>query len=267
MQATAFETSDNHLLAALPPQDRERWQSCLEVVVLAQGQVLQDTRRPPRYAYFPIGAVVSLQIDSEDGHCDEVGLVGREGMVGVSTFTGSGPSSTRAVVQNPGRALRLSAERIRSELAASTGVLRLLLRYMLSQAGRVAQGVVCGRHHTVAQRLSLRLLLGMEHQPGSRLSMTHQQLSGWLGVRRESVTEESVKLHKAGLIAYARGHITVLDRAGLAQRSCECFALLTSEDERVGACATAGQPLGWDGPYRSASPTGEKRGVPRAPSA
>jgi len=230
MPFAAVDTRDNHLLAPLPQGERERLQSLLQPVELAAGQVLQEARQPTRHAYFPLGAVVSLQVQSEDGRCDEVAVVGREGMVGASAFVGGGALTICSVVQRPGGAFRLSAERIREQFEASRAVLRLLLRYMAAQDAQVAQGVVCSRHHTIEQRLCLRLLQGMDAAQDSRLAMTHEQLSGWLGVRRGSVTEEALKLQKAGLIAYARGHITVVERVGLEQRSCECYSLLADED-------------------------------------
>lgn len=197
----------------------------MEGVELVPGQVLHEAGHQAPFAYFPLGAVVSLQVQSEDGRCDEVAIVGREGMVGVSTFMDGGWSTLRAVVQGAGWALRMSAGRIRAEFEASRVVLRLLLQYTAAQEAQVAQGVVCSRHHSVEQRLCLRLLQGLDCQRGSRLEMTHEQLSGWLGVRRGSVTEEALKLQKAGVIAYSRGHITVLDRGGLEQRACACYSL------------------------------------------
>ncbi|MEJ8836710.1 Crp/Fnr family transcriptional regulator [Ramlibacter sp. AN1133] len=239
MQLAAFDARDNQLLAALPQEDGERWNGWLEGVELAAGQVLQEPWQPPRHAYFPLRAVVSLQIQSEDGRCDEVAIVGREGMVGVSTFMGCG-APTRSVVQGAGRALRLSAARIRAEFDASRAVSRLLLQYMMAQEAQVAQGVVCSRHHSIEQRLCLRLLQGMDLQRDSRLKMTHEELSCWLGVRRGSVTSEALKLQKAGLIAYSRGHITILDRGGLEERACECFMVLAAEYQRLrGACEHA----------------------------
>lgn len=264
MAVTAFEMNENQLLAALPPQDSERWRSSLERVVLAAGQVLNEGEQAIRHAYFPIGAVVSLQVPSADGGCDEVAIVGREGMVGVATFMGGGSSTLRLVVQSAGRALRLSAEGIRAEVEASRTVMRLLLRYVASQDWQVAQGVVCSRHHKIQQRLSLRLLLGMERQQDSRLAMTHEQLSLCLGVRRESVTEEASKLQKAGLIGYSRGRINVLDRVGLEQRACACFSLITSEyQRREGSCGHA-ETAPAAGPSRLLPHGQEHRGVLRA---
>jgi CRP-like cAMP-binding protein len=239
MSFAAFDTRDNHLLAALPQDDCERWLPWLERVEMVAGQVLHEARQPARHAYFPLCAVVSMQLQSEDGGCDEVAIVGREGMVGVSIFMGTNPLAIRSVVQSPGRAFRLGAERVRAEFERSSAVLRLLLRYMAVQDAQMAQGVVCSRHHSIEQRLCLRLLQGMDCQQDRRLTMTHEQLSGWLGVRRGSVTSEALKLQKAGLIAYSRGHITVLDRAGLEQRSCGCFSLISSEYQRLRAPATS----------------------------
>lgn len=265
MPFSVFDTRDNLLLAALPEEECERWLPWLEEVELAAGQVLTEARRPPRYAWFPLDTVVSLQLLSEDGSCDEVAIVGCEGMVGVSTFMAGGPSPLRAVVQGAGRAFRLSAERIRTECGASRAVLRLLLQYMAAQDAQVAQGVVCSRHHSVEQRLCLRLLRGLGCRRGSRLEMTHEQLSGWLGVRRGSVTQEALKLQKAGLIAYARGHITVLDRAGLEERACECFSLITTEFQRIRAKEGATPSACCRDPWRSmrvsAHESGELLGV------
>ncbi|MBK6006902.1 Crp/Fnr family transcriptional regulator [Ramlibacter ginsenosidimutans] len=226
MPAAAFEVNNNRLLASLPMQDSERWRSCLEAVALVTGQVLHEARHAARFAYFPIGAVVSMQLPSNDGACDEVALVGHEGMVGISTFMGS-VSYLRAVVQRPGPALRMNADRMRAEAESSTAVLRLLLQYVATWEAHIALGVVCNRHHNLQQRLALRLLLGMDRQQDSRLAITHEQLAVLLGVRRESVTEEARRLQNAGLIRYARGRIAVLDPTALAQRSCSCLSLLT----------------------------------------
>lgn len=242
MSIAAPNPPDNRLLAALPQAELERWGPFLEGVELSAGQVLHEARQPPRRAYFPAGAVVSVQVLSEDGGCDEVAIVGREGMVGVESLIGSG-SLTRAVVQNAGHAFRLNTERISAEGDVSTAVLRMLLQYMVAQSAQLAQGVVCSRHHTIEQRLCLRLLQGMECQQDSRLKMTHEQLSGWLGVRRGSVTRQALKLQKAGLIAYSRGLITILDRAGLEQRSCECFTVLSTEYQRARLPPTQSQLL------------------------
>lgn len=234
MPLTAFDLNANHLLAALPRPDRERWRSSLEGVVLGRGQVLHEPGRSLRHAYFPVDAVVSLQVQSNNGGCDEVAIVGHEGMVGVSIFMGGGAAtSLQAVVQNPGLALRWSADWVRDEFEGSCAVLRLLLQYVASQDVQLAQGVVCSRHHSIEQRLALRLLVGAKCQRNSKLAMTHEQLAMSLGVRRASVTEAALKLQQAGLIACSRGRIVVLDEAGLRQRSCACLPLVMTEYRRL----------------------------------
>lgn len=229
MPIAATDIAGNQLLAALPPEDLERWRYCLESVELTLGQVLQESHERARYAYFPVDAVASLQVQSGRGDSDEVAVVGREGMVGVSTFADAVPSSIRVVVRRSGRAWRLSAECVQAGCEASAAVLRLLLHYVLSRDAQIAQEVACSRHHTVEQRLCLKLLLATGQQKDGQLAMTHEQLSLGLGVRRESVTEAAIRLQEAGLIAYSRGRITILDRAALAQRSCECYELMQAE--------------------------------------
>jgi CRP-like cAMP-binding protein len=229
----ASDASDNDLLAALPLPALERWLPQLEPLELAAGEVLHEAGHPPCHAYFPLSAVASLLLPTQDGRCDEVAAVGREGIVGSSLFLDSGSWVLRAVVQSPGRMLRMRAEQIKAECAASVAVMRLLLQYTLAQSAEIAQGVVCGRHHTVQQRMSRRLLQSLDCRHGSRLVITQEQLSGWLGVRRESVTVEAQKLQEAGLIRYSRGRITVLDRRGLEDRSCGCFNLANEEYRRL----------------------------------
>lgn len=233
--AATFDIRENRLLAALTPAERELWRPLLEPVALDAGQVLHEAAHPPRYAWFPLSATASLLLAMEDGRCDEVAVVGREGIVGSSLFLGGGSSVLRAVVQRPGGAVRMRAESIQAECAGSAAVLRLLLRYTLALSADIAQGVVCSRHHSVEQRLCRRLLQSLDGCDDGGLAMTQEQLSGWLGVRRESVTVDALRLQRAGLIRYARGRITVLDRAGLEQRACGCFTLVKDEYRRLRA--------------------------------
>ncbi|MBC7603182.1 MAG: helix-turn-helix domain-containing protein [Ramlibacter sp.] len=220
-----LDPTANGLLAALSREDIARWLPHLKPVILRVGEVLHEPGRPALYSYFPLTAVVSLLVPTQDGRCDEVCVVGREGMLGVSLFMDAGTSASRAVVQSAGMALRVPADWIQREFANSPSTMQLLLRYMMTRGAELAQSVVCSRHHTLTQRLCRRLLQGLDRQEGAELRTTQEQLAGLLGVRRESITEEALKLQRAGLIRYARGHITLLDRTGLEQRTCECYAL------------------------------------------
>lgn len=230
--ANAPDPGGNRLLAALPDAEWHRWRPQLERVSVSVGQVLSEPGRAPGHAWFPVTAVVSLLCPSEDGAADEVAVVGNEGVVGVSLFMG-GPSILGAAVQTSGLALRLPAHAIEDEFLHSPAVMRLLLHYTLALGTQMAQSIVCSRHHPLEQRLCRRLLQGLRRQQGSELVMTQEQLSLLLGVRRESITTEAYKLQQAGLVRYSRGHIFVLDRAGLELRACECRRVVEKEYERL----------------------------------
>jgi len=223
----------NHLLAALPEADRHRWQPQLEAVELALGQVLYESGQVPVYAYFPTTAVVSLVYMTEEAECDEVAVVGREGVVGVSSFMGGRSTPDTATVQRGGWAFRLRARVLRDEFDEFPAVMHLLLGYSLALSVQVAQTAVCNRHHMLAQRLCRRLLQGLDQQQESELLMTQEQLAGLLGVRRESITTEAMKLQNAGVLRYTRGHISVLDRPALERRACECYAVVRREFDRL----------------------------------
>jgi signal transduction histidine kinase len=176
-----------------------------------------------------------MQVPTQDGGCDEVCVVGSEGMTGVAIFMDGGESTNRAVVQGAGRAFRMHPAWIRREFASEPRVSDLLLRYTMARSAELAQSVVCGRHHTTEQRLCRRLLQAIDRQEGSELRMTQEQLAGLLGVRRESITSEALKLQRAGAIRYSRGHIRVLDRECLLQHSCECYSMMAGVYQRLAA--------------------------------
>lgn len=223
----------NDLLAALPERERQRWLPRLEPIELTLGQVLYEPGRVPQYAYFPATAVVSLLYMTEDGECDEVAVIGREGVVGVSLIMGGGSTAGTASVQRAGWGFRLPARTLEDEFEQSAAVMRLLLGYGLALSTQVAQTAVCNRHHTLDQRLCRRLLQGLDRQQHSELVMTQEQLAGLLGVRRESITVEAHKLQQAGVVRYSRGHIRVLDRLALERRACQCYAVVKKVCDRL----------------------------------
>jgi CRP-like cAMP-binding protein len=224
---------DNQLLAALPQAEWQRWQLQLEPAHLALGQVLYESGDTLGHVYFPTTAIVSLLYVMEDGASAEIAVVGREGMVGVSLFMGGESTTSRAVVQSAGEGFRLRAQQMKDEFNRAGPVLHLLLRYTQALITQMAQTAVCNRHHTLDQQLCRWLLLSLDRLSGNQLVMTQELIANMLGVRREGVTESALKLQKAGLIKYARGHITVLDRPGLEKATCECYAVVKREYDRL----------------------------------
>jgi len=223
----------NRLLAALPAAELARWRPLLTLVPLAQGQTLYESGAPIADAWFPTSAIVSLVHMTEAGGSAEVAMVGREGLVGIPLFMGDGSTPGRAVVQAAGLAFRMPGPAIRAEFQRSAPVMQLLLRYTQALIAHMAQTAVCNRHHSVDKQLCRWLLLRLDHQTGPELTVTHEQIAHGLGVRREGVTEAVLALQRAGLIDHRRGHIAVLDRAGLEQRCCECYAVVKAEYARL----------------------------------
>lgn len=238
-QRTATDPRQNQLLAALPAAEWARWQPHLELVELACGQVLCESGDTPRFAVFPTTAIVSLLHITQDGGSAEVAVVGNDGVVGLSLFMGGNATPGRAVVQSAGQGYRLRAQAVREEVDRTGAVLRTLLRYTHALIAQVAQTALCNRYHSIDQQLCRRLLLGLDRLPSDELQMTQELAAGLLGVRREGVTAAALKLQQAGLIRYARGHIAVLDRARLEQRTCECYSSAKREYKRLLPAAMA----------------------------
>jgi CRP-like cAMP-binding protein len=223
----------NRLLAALPDADWLRWRNKLEPCEMPLGKVLYESGLPIPHAYFPTSAIVSLMYVTESGASAAVAVVGDEGMVGVPLVMGAGSTPGRAVVHSAGAGFRIAGHLLQEEVARSGAVLRILLRFTQALIAQMAQMAVCNRHHSVDQQLCRWLLLNLERQTGDEMTVTQELISQMLGVRREGVTAAALALQQAGLIAYRRGHITVLDRDGLAGRSCECHAVIQAEYDRL----------------------------------
>ena len=230
---TASQATENHLLAALPEAELRRWLPLLEPVDLPLGLVLCESGRTLSHVYFPTNAIVSLLFILEDGDSAEIAVVGHEGIVGISLFMGGESTPSRAVVQSAGRGFRLSAWAIKEAFGRNGPVMHLMLRYTQALITQMAQTAVCNRHHSLDQQLCRWLLLSLDRLHGNELVMTQELIANMLGVRREGVTEAALKLQAAGLIQYARGHITVLDRPGLERRTCECYAVVKKEYDRL----------------------------------
>jgi CRP-like cAMP-binding protein len=228
-----MDSRHNHLLAALPDADWSRWRAQLQCAQLTPGQVLYESGDTPGSVLFPTSAVVSLSSITRDGASAEFAVVGNEGLVGISLFMGGDAMPHRAVVQSAGQAWRLGAPTLIAAVACGGAVLRLLLRYTQSLMTQATQTAACNRHHQISQQLSRRLLMGLDRSQTNAVALTHEAAAGLLGVRREGVTMAAQKLQHAGLIRYHRGQIEVLDRHGLEQHSCECYAVAKREYQRL----------------------------------
>jgi len=225
--------TQNRLLAALPAAEFERLAAHLEPVVLPLGEMLYEPGAQLQHAYFPVSAIVSLHYVMESGASASVAAVGNEGIVGVSLYMGGDTTPSSAVVQTAGDAYRLARRLLKQEFERSGPTQRLLLRYTQALMTQMSQTAVCNRHHSVEQQLCRWLLVTLDRLPSDRIVMTQEMVAGMLGVRRESITEATGRLQQAGVVQVRRGHLTVLERAGLETRVCECYAVVKSEFGRL----------------------------------
>ena len=232
MSAT-HDPRQNHLLAALPADEYARLLPNLELVPMPLAESLYESGIQMRHVYFPTTSIVSLLYVMEDGSSAEIAVVGNEGIVGVSLFMGGESTSSRAVVQSAGHAYRLKGQLLKNEFYRAGPMQRLLLRYTQALLTQMAQTAVCNRHHSLDQQLCRWLLLSLDRLPSNELIMTQELIANMLGVRREGVTEAAGNLQRAGMIVYQRGSITILDRAALEARCCECYAVVRKEFERL----------------------------------
>jgi CRP-like cAMP-binding protein len=229
----AHNPNQNHLLKALPPRDFEALAAHLELVPMPLGQMLYEPGSQMRHAYFPTTCIVSLHYVTKSGASAETAGVGNEGVVGISLFMGGDSTSSSAVVQATGHAYRLDRATLKHEFSRAGALQGLLLRYTQALMTQMAQTAICNRHHSVEQQLCRWLLLTLDRFPAQEVVMTQELVASMLGVRRESVTDAAGKLQTVGCIRYRRGHIGVLDRAGLEALSCECYGVVRKELDRL----------------------------------
>jgi CRP-like cAMP-binding protein len=223
----------NRLLAALPATDLERLLPHLKLVPMPLGEVVYESGIVLRHVYFPTDSIVSLLYVMADGASAEIAVVGNEGVIGVSLFMGGETTPSRAVVQSAGHAYRLEGALLKEEFTRAGAMQHLLLRYTQALLTQMAQTAVCNRHHSLDQQLCRWLLLSLDRLPSNELVMTQELIANMLGVRREGVTEAAGHLQEAGLIKYSRGRITVIDRLGVEARTCECYAVVKKECDRL----------------------------------
>src|SRR5689334_7777970 len=232
MSAT-HDPRPNHLMLALPASECERLIPQLELVPMPLGDVLYESGSQLRYVNFPTTSIVSLLYVLEDGASAEIAVVGNDGMVGVAPFMGGETTPSRAVVQSAGHAYRLRGQVLKDEFHRAAALQHLLLRYTQALLTQMAQTAVCNRHHSIDQQLCRWLLLSLDRLPSNQLTMTQELIANMLGVRREGVTDAVGKLQKQGVIEYSRCQITVLDRPMLEKLSCECYAVVKREYDRL----------------------------------
>ena len=223
----------NHLLAELSAEVQSRLFPHLELMPLPLGKVLYESGDTLRHVYFPTNAIVSLLYVMESGASAEISVVGNDGLIGIALFMGGESTPSRGIVQSAGYAYRLLGQRLKDEFNRHGELLLLMLRYTQSLITQMAQTAVCNRHHSIDQQLCRWLLLSIDRLPDNQLTMTQELIANMLGVRREGVTDAAGKLQKLGVIEYNRGQITVLDRAKLEQLSCECYAVVKKETDRL----------------------------------
>jgi CRP-like cAMP-binding protein len=226
----------NHILAALPQPERARVFPYLKLVTLPLGKVLYESGDSLRHIYFPTDSIVSLAYVLKDGASAKFAVVGNDGAIGVAPFMGGETTTNRAIVQSAGSAYELTGARLMDEFERHGEMLHILLRYAQSLITQMTQTAVCNRHHSVDQQLCRWLLLSLDRLSSAELTMTQELIANMLGVRREGVTDAAGKLRKLGVIRYRRGQITVLDRPRLEQFSCECYAVVKKETDRLRRC-------------------------------
>jgi CRP-like cAMP-binding protein len=229
----ALDRSQNHLLAAIPAAEWKRLSRHLEPVDLALAQVLYESGATMSDMYFPTTSIISLLYVMQNGSSAEIAVVGNEGLVGVSLFMGGESTPSRAVVQSAGKGFKIASQVMKDEFNKAGPVMHLLLRYTQALITQMAQTAVCNRHHSLDQQLCRWLLLSLDRLQGTDLVMTQELISNMLGVRREGVTEAAMQLQAAGIIRYTRGKISVLDRPALERRTCECYAVVKKEYDRL----------------------------------
>lgn len=238
----------NQILASLPESVTQRLFSQLEPCQLPLGKVLYESRETIASIWFPRDAIISQLYVTEDGRSAELALVGNDGVLGVMPFLGSSSAHTRAVVQSAGLAYRLPVHLAKAEFDRHGEFMTQILCYVQILLTQIAQTAVCNRHHTLEQQLCRWLLLSLDRLPTDELAMTQELIANMLGVRREGVTTAAGKLQKLGVIKYARGHISVLDRQKLQELSCECYRVVQEEIQRLACLDGVPRPGQWKRP-------------------
>ena len=232
-KADTFDPTQNQLLAALPQEEFGRILPHLGTVSFKLGEVVYESGGQLEHIYFPTTAIISLLYLMENGSSAEMGIAGREGLIGVALFMGGDSMPNRAVIQSAGGAVRMRAKALGEEFARGGAFQRLLLRYTQALITQMSQTAVCNRLHGIEQQLCRWLLLSHDRLDSDELVMTQELIANMLGVRREGVTAAASRLQEQGLISYVRGRIRILDRRGLETAACECYRVVEDEYRRL----------------------------------
>jgi CRP-like cAMP-binding protein len=224
---------ENHLLASLPAQELTAFMPHLQLLRLRSGQLLSDAGETVRKVYFPTTAIISMMFLMADGATAEVAAIGNEGVIGIPVLMGGVTMPTRIEVRSGGYAYAMNAQQFKCEFERHGFIHRLMLFYIQALLTQIAQSSLCNRRHHIARQVSSWLLLTQDRLKTDELAVTQQLIATMLGVRREGVTEAAGKLQDAGLICQRRGHITILDRAGLEGYACECYGIVKREFQRL----------------------------------
>ncbi|HWQ32765.1 MAG TPA: Crp/Fnr family transcriptional regulator [Blastocatellia bacterium] len=223
----------NRLLAVLPPLESSELLARAEPVELMPGQVLSEPFEAITHVYFPLDALISLLAVTSDGSVVEIGMIGNEGLAGAAALLGKSSLPYRTMVHGPGRALRTDLLTLEALAAQHVRVQRLILRYLHALLAQLAQTAVCNRFHSTGQRLAYLLLASQDRLSSATFPWSRDFLAHLLGADRASVNLTVTQMKKAGLIRQARGQITILDREGLLQTSCECYGIIRAEFDQL----------------------------------
>jgi CRP-like cAMP-binding protein len=223
----------NHLLAALPKTEYFRLREHFEPVSLKLGEVIYEAGDRLSHLYFPTTSIISMLYIMENGGTAEIGIAGNNGLIGYALFMGGETTSSRAIVQIAGDAVRMRSDDAKKAFAAGGIFQDLLLRYTQSLITQISQTAVCNRLHSVEQQLCRWLLINHDQLATNKLVMTQELIANMLGVRREGVSVAATHLQDLGVIKYSRGTITVLDRNRLEEQACECYQVVMDEYDRL----------------------------------
>lgn len=223
----------NHLLAALPPDEFRTLSSKFEMVLLQAGEILAEPGERLSYLYFPINCSISLYYHMASGESAEIGMIGNEGMFSITSIMSGETLPYQTIIETTGHAIRISIEVLKDESSHAEALQRILLLYAQARLTQMAQATVCGKKHTLEQHLCFHLLLVHDNSLSDDFILTHESMAHMLGVRRECVTKTAGKLRSSGLIDYQWGHIRIIDRAGLEAQCCECYEVVKREFKRL----------------------------------